>query len=186
MAVVTHRLPRLYVEHELDGDSVALDERESHYLGHVLRLERGDRARHVQRPRRRAASERRGGATARCPCSRLQRRMNRCRNRASTSRCVQALPKSDAMDLIVQKADGARRAHARPRVHGIQRRQARRRTQRAAFRALAQDRAERVRAMRPPPTAPHRAAGTARGCARGAAGGRLPLRARPVGRAGVG
>ncbi len=42
MAVSTHRLPRLYIERELDGDSLALDEREAHYLANVLRLQRGD------------------------------------------------------------------------------------------------------------------------------------------------
>ena len=85
MAVVTHRLPRLYVEHELEGDSVALDERESHYLGQVLRLERGDQlvifnGRGVERLASVEAMQRRGA------CSRLQQRMNRCRNRCSTSR----------------------------------------------------------------------------------------------------
>ena len=41
MAATTNRLPRLYVELELDGTSLALDESEAHYLGHVLRLALG-------------------------------------------------------------------------------------------------------------------------------------------------
>ena len=44
---------------------------------------------------------------------------------------------------------GARRARTRARLHGIQRREARHRAQRAARRPLAQDCAQRVRAMRP-------------------------------------
>ena len=43
MAVSTHRVPRLYLERELEGDSLTLGERESHYLSHVLRLQRGAR-----------------------------------------------------------------------------------------------------------------------------------------------
>ena len=36
------RVPRLYLERDLSGDRLALDAREAHYLGHVLRLKRGD------------------------------------------------------------------------------------------------------------------------------------------------
>ena len=43
MAATTNRMPRLYVELELDGTSLALDESEAHYLGHVLRLTPGRR-----------------------------------------------------------------------------------------------------------------------------------------------
>jgi 16S rRNA (uracil1498-N3)-methyltransferase len=99
----THRLPRLFVDRDLDGFSLTLDEDEAHYLGTVLRLGRDDeliafngrgRERHAS-----IASMQRRGATLELksehppmPESRLDFTL------------VQALPKSDAMDLIVQKA----------------------------------------------------------------------------------
>jgi len=87
----------------LSGDKLALDEREAHYLGHVLRLKRGDElvafnglgtermASVVTLQRRGAELELRATVDA-LPASRLELTL------------VQALPKSDAMDLIVQKA----------------------------------------------------------------------------------
>lgn len=103
MAVVTHRLPRLYVEHELEGNSVALDERESHYLGQVLRLERGDQlvifnGRGVERLASVEAVQRRGVLLA------LAAAHEPLPESVLDLTLVQALPKSDAMDLIVQKA----------------------------------------------------------------------------------
>jgi 16S rRNA (uracil1498-N3)-methyltransferase len=103
MAVLTHRLPRLYIERELDGSNLALDERESHYLGHVLRLQRGDalvvfngrgaeRHASVESLQRRGATLTLGAARSPLPESALDLTL------------VQALPKSDAMDLVVQKA----------------------------------------------------------------------------------
>jgi 16S rRNA (uracil1498-N3)-methyltransferase len=103
MAVLTHRLPRLYIERELEGNSLALDERESHYLGHVLRLKRGDalvafngrgteRQASVESLQRRGAILTLGAARLPLPESALDLTL------------VQALPKSDAMDLVVQKA----------------------------------------------------------------------------------
>ena len=186
MAVVTHRLPRLYVERELEGNSVALDEREAHYLGHVLRLERGDQlvvfnGRGAERQASVEAVQRRG-----VDCSRSQRRMNRCPSRRSTSRCVQALPKSDAMDLIVQKATelGVRALVPVYTEFSVVKLDAERSERRLEhWRKIAQSACEQCGRHQPPA---HRAAGTARGCARGAAGSRRPLRARPVGRAGTG
>src|SRR5262245_38965430 len=103
MAATTNRLPRLYVELELDGTSLALDESEAHYVGHVLRLKRGDRlvvfnGRGAEREagvdslQRRGATLGLGAVRAPLAESRLDLTL------------VQALPKSDAMDLIVQKA----------------------------------------------------------------------------------
>lgn len=103
MAVWTHRLPRLYLERELDGSSLALDERESHYLGHVLRLQRGDalvvfngrgaeRHASLESLQRRGATLALGAARSPLPESALDLTL------------VQALPKSDAMDLVAQKA----------------------------------------------------------------------------------
>jgi 16S rRNA (uracil1498-N3)-methyltransferase len=97
------RVPRLFLERDLSGDTLALDEREAHYLGHVLRLKRGDeliafngrgterRAAVVGLQRRGAELELRAALTP-VPPSRLELTL------------VQALAKSDAMDLIVQKA----------------------------------------------------------------------------------
>jgi 16S rRNA (uracil1498-N3)-methyltransferase len=103
MAATTNRLPRLYVELGLEGTSLALDESEAHYLGHVLRLARGDRlvvfnGRGAEREasvdslQRRGAVLALGAVRAPLPTSPLDLTL------------VQALPKSDAMDLIVQKA----------------------------------------------------------------------------------
>lgn len=103
MARPTHRTPRLYLEHELAGSSLTLDEREAHYLGHVLRLARGERlvvfnGRGAERFASVMSLQRRGATLeladdlAALPESRLDLTL------------IQALPKSDAMDLIVQKA----------------------------------------------------------------------------------
>jgi 16S rRNA (uracil1498-N3)-methyltransferase len=103
MAVLTHRLPRLYIERELEGGSLTLSEREAHYLGHVLRLAPGDQlivfdGRGTERQAGVESLQRRGAlltltaAHTPLPESMLDLTL------------VQALPKSDAMDLIVQKA----------------------------------------------------------------------------------
>jgi len=103
MTAHKRRVPRLFLERDLSGDKLALDEREAHYLGHVLRLKRGDEVvafngRGTERWANVASLQRRGAelelrATVDAlPASRLELTL------------VQALPKSDAMDLIVQKA----------------------------------------------------------------------------------
>jgi 16S rRNA (uracil1498-N3)-methyltransferase len=104
MAATTIRMPRLYVDElYLGGTSLALDESEAHYLGHVLRLKRGDRLvvfdgrgtereASVEALQRRGAQLALGAVRAPLPASPLELTV------------VQALPKSDAMDLIVQKA----------------------------------------------------------------------------------
>jgi 16S rRNA (uracil1498-N3)-methyltransferase len=103
MADTTHRSPRLYVELPLDGASLALDESEAHYLGHVLRLAPGRRlvvfnGRGTEREASVESLQRRGAVLALAatrpplPESPLDLTL------------MQALPKSDAMDLIVQKA----------------------------------------------------------------------------------
>ena len=103
MSATTHRSPRLYIERELDGTSLALDESESHYLGHVLRLKRGDplvvfngrgaeREASVETLQKRGATLELKALRAPLPESPLELTL------------VQALPKADAMDLIVQKA----------------------------------------------------------------------------------
>jgi 16S rRNA (uracil1498-N3)-methyltransferase len=100
---ITHRSPRLYIERELDGTSLALDESEAHYLGRVLRLARGARlvvfnGRGTEREASVDSLQRRGAtlalAAARAPLPESSLHLT----------LIQALPKSDAMDLIVQKA----------------------------------------------------------------------------------
>ncbi len=97
------RTTRLFVDRELGGDTLSLDEGEAHYLGHVLRLQPGDElivfnGRGEERHAAVGALQRRGAALelraehAALPESPLDLTL------------VQALPKADAMDLIVQKA----------------------------------------------------------------------------------
>lgn len=103
MGLVSQRLPRLFVDTELDGSSATLDESEAHYLGHVLRLDRGAElvafnGRGIERAATIGSLQRRGAvlelraALAPLPESPLDLTL------------LQALPKSDAMDLVVQKA----------------------------------------------------------------------------------
>jgi 16S rRNA (uracil1498-N3)-methyltransferase len=103
MSATTHRSPRLYVELPLDGTSLALDESEAHYLGHVLRLTPGRRlvvfnGRGTEREASVESLQRRGAvltlAATRPPLPESPLDLI----------LLQALPKSDAMDLIVQKA----------------------------------------------------------------------------------
>ena len=97
------RATRLFVDRDLVGDRVELDELEAHYLGHVLRLPRGaavvafngrgaERYATVGSLRRRGASLELGAEHSAVPESPLDLTL------------VQALPKADAMDMIVQKA----------------------------------------------------------------------------------
>jgi 16S rRNA (uracil1498-N3)-methyltransferase len=103
MTLRKRRITRLFVEHDLRGDMLPLDQNEAHYLGHVLRLQRGDELiafngrgeeRHalVNTLQRRGALLELRAAHAALPESPLGLTL------------VQALPKADAMDLIVQKA----------------------------------------------------------------------------------
>ena len=103
MPAIKGRTPRLYLERDLGGQAVTLDDREAHYLGHVLRLRRGDRLvafngrgreRHatLRMLARHAAELDLEGELHALPESKLSITL------------VQALPKADAMDLIVQKA----------------------------------------------------------------------------------
>jgi 16S rRNA (uracil1498-N3)-methyltransferase len=103
MELVSNRLPRLFVERDLDGSNVTLDERESHYLDHVLRLERGDElvafnGRGTERVATIESLQRRGAVlelkATRTPMSESPLALT----------LLLGLPKSDAMDLVVQKA----------------------------------------------------------------------------------
>ncbi len=103
MTAHKRRVPRLFLARDLSGDKLALDEREAHYLGHVLRLKRGDelvafngagteRLASIATLQRRGAELELRATVDVLPASRLELTL------------VQALAKSDAMDLIVQKA----------------------------------------------------------------------------------
>jgi 16S rRNA (uracil1498-N3)-methyltransferase len=103
MSATTHRSTRLFIERELVGTSLELDEGESHYLGHVLRVKRGDplvvfNGKGAEREASVAALQKRGATlelkAVRAPLAESPLDLT----------LVQALPKSDAMDLIVQKA----------------------------------------------------------------------------------
>jgi 16S rRNA (uracil1498-N3)-methyltransferase len=102
MAVTTQRLPRLYVERDLDDRILELDEAEAHYLRHVLRLARDDRlvvfnGLGVEREASVSSLQRRGATLALHAPHTLKP------DSPLDLTLVQALPKSDAMDLIVQK-----------------------------------------------------------------------------------
>jgi 16S rRNA (uracil1498-N3)-methyltransferase len=103
MTLFSHRVPRLFVERDLAASSVTLDEDEAHYVGNVLRLGRGDRliafnGRGGERLASIESLQRRSAVLA------LEAEHPPLRESPLDLTLVQALPKSDAMDLIVQKA----------------------------------------------------------------------------------
>ena len=102
MAATTHRHTRLYVERDLQGSRLELDESEAHYLGRVLRLKPGDplvvfNGRGAERDASVDALHRRG-ATLELTAERVA-----IPESSLDLTLIQALPKADAMDLIVQK-----------------------------------------------------------------------------------
>lgn len=103
MTAHTRRVTRLFVERELTGDALELDDREAHYLGHVLRLGRGDdlvafNGRGAERHATVRSLQRRGAVLD------LKASQDPLPESALDLTLVQALPKSDAMDLVVQKS----------------------------------------------------------------------------------
>jgi 16S rRNA (uracil1498-N3)-methyltransferase len=103
MSAHHRRISRLYLDRELGAARVALTDREAHYLGSVLRLKRGDRVlafngrgqeryAAVRSLSRRHAELDMLEAAAPIPEPALELTL------------LQALPKAEAMDLIVQKA----------------------------------------------------------------------------------
>jgi 16S rRNA (uracil1498-N3)-methyltransferase len=98
-----HRAPRLFLERDLVGAIVKLDDREAHYLGNVLRLKRGDEVvafngRGDERHARVAAVTRRNAELTLGPALAVQPES------ALAITLVQSLAKAEAMDLVVQKA----------------------------------------------------------------------------------
>jgi len=103
MLVGSRRVTRLFVERDLTGDTLTLDEREAHYLGHVLRLQRGDEliafnGQGIERHASVGAMQRRGAMLE------LREQHPAMPESLLDLTLLQALPKADAMDLIVQKA----------------------------------------------------------------------------------
>jgi 16S rRNA (uracil1498-N3)-methyltransferase len=103
MTAQKRRIPRLFLDRDLSGDKLALDEREAHYLGHVLRLERGDElvafnGLGTERLASVSGLQRRGAELE------LRETLDALVEPRLELTLVQALPKSDAMDFIVQKA----------------------------------------------------------------------------------
>lgn len=100
---MTARTPRLFLERDLGGATLTLDEREAHYLGHVLRLKRGDRLVAFNgRGRERHATVR--TLSRRSTELTLEGDLGALPESSLAITLVQALPKAEAMDLIVQKA----------------------------------------------------------------------------------
>lgn len=103
MSAHRRRISRLYLDRDLGGDRIALSEREAHYLGTVLRLKRGDRLLAFNgRGQERHASVR--AMTRRLTELDLLEPATPLREPGLDLTLLQALPKGEAMDLIVQKA----------------------------------------------------------------------------------
>jgi 16S rRNA (uracil1498-N3)-methyltransferase len=103
MAILKRRIPRLFLERDLVGATLALDEREAHYLGNVLRLKRGDQlvafnGRGGERMASVNTLNRRGAELE------LREELSALAESALAITLVQSVAKSEAMDLIVQKA----------------------------------------------------------------------------------
>lgn len=97
------RITRLYVDQNLDRDRAPLTDKETKYLGSVLRLKRGDRVlafngRGRERIATIASLARAGGELA------LLDHVEPLPESSLALTIVQALPKTDAMDFVVQKA----------------------------------------------------------------------------------
>ncbi|MFO7287562.1 MAG: 16S rRNA (uracil(1498)-N(3))-methyltransferase [Gammaproteobacteria bacterium] len=96
------RITRLYVDHDLSRDRAPLTESETHYLGTVLRLRRGDRVlafngRGQERYASIASLSRTDGELE------LLEHVEPLPESSLALTLIQALPKTEAMDLVVQK-----------------------------------------------------------------------------------
>jgi 16S rRNA (uracil1498-N3)-methyltransferase len=97
------RATRLFLERDLGGDKLVLDEREAHYLAHVLRLRRGDtlvafNGRGAERRATIGSLQRRGASLE------LSAPLDPLPESKLALTLAQAVTKADAMDLVVQKA----------------------------------------------------------------------------------
>ena len=97
------RITRLYLDRDLGGDRAPLTERETKYLGSVLRLKRGDRVLAFN-----GRGQERYGAIASLGRSNGELELFDFVDPLPESKLaltlVQALPKTEAMDLVVQKS----------------------------------------------------------------------------------
>ncbi len=101
--VSTQRMPRMFLDDELNDRSVSLDERAVNYLGRVLRLKRGDRViafngRGTERSASIALLARREGALD------LHETLTPLPESTLDLVLLQALLKSEPMDIVIQKA----------------------------------------------------------------------------------
>jgi 16S rRNA (uracil1498-N3)-methyltransferase len=102
MPPYNRRVSRLFLDRDLTRSSVGLTERETNYLGNVLRLKRGDRVlafngRGEERQATIASLARRHGELA------LLEQVEPLSESHLALTLVQALPKTEAMDFVVQK-----------------------------------------------------------------------------------
>jgi 16S rRNA (uracil1498-N3)-methyltransferase len=103
MSAHRRRISRLFLDRDLDADRIALSEREAHYLGTVLRLKRGERLLVFNgRGHERYAAVR--TLTRRLTELDLLEPAAPLPEPALDLTLLQALPKGEAMDLVVQKA----------------------------------------------------------------------------------
>jgi 16S rRNA (uracil1498-N3)-methyltransferase len=103
MSALRRRISRLYLDRDLGAERIALTEREAHYLGTVLRLKRGDRLLAFNgRGQERHAAVR--TITRRLTELDLLEAATPLPEPALDLTLLQALPKGESMDLIVQKA----------------------------------------------------------------------------------
>jgi 16S rRNA (uracil1498-N3)-methyltransferase len=103
MTISKNRVPRLYLERDLQGAALTLSEREAHYLGHVLRLRHGDRlvafnGRGTERQASVLELNRRHAQLE------LEEHTRALPESLLAITLVQALAKAEPMDLVVQKA----------------------------------------------------------------------------------
>jgi 16S rRNA (uracil1498-N3)-methyltransferase len=97
------RAPRVFVDQPLTGAAVCLDRAEAHYLGHVLRLQRGDEAVlfNGHGAERRAVLEELTRHSARLQ---LNEQLEPLPEPPLQVSLLQSLPKAEAMDWVIQKA----------------------------------------------------------------------------------
>jgi 16S rRNA (uracil1498-N3)-methyltransferase len=152
MAAPLGRAPRLFLGAALDGKRITLEEPDAHYLGHVLRLRKGqqvtvfngrgeERVAMIERLDRERAELSLGTRLPVLPEPTVEITL------------VQSLVKNDAMDLIVQKATelGIRRICAVRTEHSVVRLDATRAERRLAhWRKIAQSACEQSGRHSPP------------------------------------
>jgi 16S rRNA (uracil1498-N3)-methyltransferase len=144
--------PRLFLAADLGGTRVTLEPGDAHYLGTVLRLGKGEQVTvfNGRGEERRATIDRLDRQRAELS---LGARLTALPEPTLETTLIQALPKNDAMDLIVQKATelGVRRIYAVKTDHSVVRLDASRAERRLAhWRKIAQSACEQSGRHLPP------------------------------------